>query len=36
MWYFGETEEQAIEAIRQIDEENRKIAGDRLDGIEEI
>lgn len=36
MWYFGETEEQAIEAIRRIDEENRKIAGDRLDGIEDI
>lgn len=36
MWYYGETEEQAIEALKKIDAENRALASDKLDGIEEI
>lgn len=30
MWYYGETEEQAIEALKRIDEENGRYAGDNL------
>lgn len=36
MWYYGETEKQAIEALRKIDEENKRLAADRLENIEEI
>ena len=36
MWYSGETEEQAIEALRKIDEENKRLAGEKLDSIKEI
>lgn len=36
MWYYGETEEQAIEALKKIREENKRLAGDRLGKIEEI
>ena len=33
MWYYGETEEQAIEALKKIDEENKMLAGEKLDNI---
>ena len=36
MWYYGETEEQAIEALKKIDAENKQLAADRLEDIEEI
>lgn len=31
MWYYGETEEQATEAIQKIDEENRKLSANRIE-----
>lgn len=36
MWYFGETEDQATEALAKIREENKMLYGEQLDTIEEI